>query len=251
MVFSPDSRSLAWSGDDDSLVRLLEVASGRHRHQLSGHLGPVSSLAFSADGSRLVSAGIDTTALVWDLGAGQPAVSAQDCETAWADLAREDALRAYQAIRRLAGAPAFLSGRLRPFTVADSKQVTQLIADLDASDFTTRQKAATELERLGEAAAVACRQALDERPSAEARRQLEAIVDKISQAAWVITPDRLRAVRSLEALELSGTPEACRVLEKVASAGPGSHLSEEANASLQRVRSRPRVPEAPMGHGSQ
>jgi RNA polymerase sigma factor (sigma-70 family) len=67
MAFSHDGRTWAWSGVDDSTVRLIEVASGKERHRLTGHLGTVVSLAFAPDGRRLISASLDTTALIWDL----------------------------------------------------------------------------------------------------------------------------------------------------------------------------------------
>jgi WD40 repeat protein len=55
------------------VLRLLEVASGRQRHHLRGHLGRVLFLTFSADRRRLVSASEETTAPVWDLAAALPA----------------------------------------------------------------------------------------------------------------------------------------------------------------------------------
>jgi hypothetical protein len=239
MAFAPDGRTLAWAAEADPVVHLLEVASGRERHQLRGHLGSVRGLAFSPDGRRLVSASDDTTALVWDLAAALPAGTPADCEAAWADVAGDDALRAYRAVRRLAAAPAFLADRVRPVAVPDGAHLARLIAELGADDFGTRQKAATELERLGETAAAACRKALTERPSAEVRRRLEVLLDRQLQASWAMTPERLRADRALEALELSGTPEARRILERVARGAAGARLTEEARVALQRLSQRP------------
>jgi RNA polymerase sigma factor (sigma-70 family) len=233
-AFSPDGRTLAWSAAGNATVHLLEVTSGKERHQLVGHLGDVTAVAFSPDGRRLVSASEDTTALVWDLGPAAPA----DGEAAWKDLADADAARAYRAVRRLAASPAFFGDRLRPVTAADEARTARLIADLDGENFAAREKAAAELERLGEAAGPACRKALDRQPSAEVRRRLEALLEKTARAAWEITPERLRVVRSLEALELSGTPEARQVLEKLAGGAEGAWLSEAARAGLRRLENR-------------
>jgi WD40 repeat protein len=235
MAFSPDGRTLAWAGEESAVVRLLEVTSGRERHRLAGHLGPVLSLTFSVDGRRLTSGSEDTTALVWDLASVRPAGSVEDREAAWADLAGADAARAYQAIRLLAATPTFFSGRLQPVAAADERRLARLIADLDRDEFAARQKAAAELEGLGDRATAGCRKALAEGPSVERRRRLEAILDKQTQAAWLVTPERLRTERSLEALELSSTPEARQVLEKLAGGAPGARLTEEAKAALQRL----------------
>jgi RNA polymerase sigma factor (sigma-70 family) len=67
MRFSPDSRLLAWFGQRDSTVRLIEVASGLERHHFTGHRGRIWSVAFSPDGRRLLTGSDDTTALVWAL----------------------------------------------------------------------------------------------------------------------------------------------------------------------------------------
>jgi WD40 repeat protein len=238
MAFSPDRRTLAWYGPDDPTMRLLEVASGRERHQLTGHLGRVTSLTFSADGRRLISGSADTTALVWDLAAVPADGTAVDREAAWADLAGEDAVRAYRAVRRLAASPAFLRDRLQPVPVTDETRVARLIADLDRDNFAARETAAAELERLGDTAAAACRKALEDRPSAEVRRRLEALVNKQARAAWDMTPERLRTWRALEAMELSGTLEARQLLQKVAGGMAGAHQTEEAKAALGRLDSR-------------
>jgi len=237
-AFSPDGRTLAWSGTGDSTVHLLEVASGKERHRLAGHLGEVTSVSFSAHGRRLASASEDTTALVWDVGPAAADAPA-DRDTAWDDLAGADAARAWRAVRRLAASPAALRDRLRPVAPPEEAHVARLIAALDGDDFAAREKAGAELERLGAAAGPACRKALGQQPSAEVRRRLETLLEKNARGAWEVTPERLRAVRALEALELSGTPEGRQLLEKLASGAEGARLSEDAGAALRRLESQP------------
>jgi WD40 repeat protein len=74
-VFSSDRRWLATAGVRDPTVRLWDLKSSNpesDRRVLQGHTGPVRSLAFSADGHRLVSGARDGLALVWDLIADPP-----------------------------------------------------------------------------------------------------------------------------------------------------------------------------------
>lgn len=54
------------SGGGDKTIRLWEAATGKERRHFEGHQGNVNSIAFSSDGTRLVSASDDTTALMWD-----------------------------------------------------------------------------------------------------------------------------------------------------------------------------------------
>jgi RNA polymerase sigma factor (sigma-70 family) len=246
VAFSPDGRLLA-TGGDDRAVRLWEVASGKERRQFAGHDGLIYSVSFSPDGRLLASTGRDSTALVWDLTGkpGPPAargkpLTAKELESAWADLAVEDAARAYQAICRLAAAPdeslPYLRKHVRPVAPVDEKRVARLIADLDSDEFAVREKAADELDKLGESAAGAVRQALAGRPSAELRRRLEALLDKQAAEEWAPAPDRLRAVRALEMLEQVGTPEAKKLLAELAQGAPEAWLTREAKAALGRLK---------------
>ncbi|WP_088345201.1 MULTISPECIES: PDZ domain-containing protein [Rhodomicrobium] len=54
-----------------SAVRLYDFPSGKLVRVLKGHVNVVFALAFSADGSRLVSGSADRTAIVWDVDKGQ------------------------------------------------------------------------------------------------------------------------------------------------------------------------------------
>ena len=242
--FSPDGRMLAYSGDGlDSTIRLLEVASGRERRSLAGQLGSVTSLSFSADSRRLITA-CYTEALVWDLGISRTGrtASAAELEKLWADLAGEDATRAYAAIQKLAAAPnvaiPFLRKHLSPVPAVDEKRVARLIANLDSDDFATRQRATGDLEKLGEQALPAYRRALDGKPSLETRRRLEDLQSKAHTAWWDVSGERLRSLRAIEALELAGTEEARDVLKMLAAGAEGARLTEQAKAALERLTRR-------------
>jgi WD40 repeat protein len=66
--FDPTGATLA-AGCRDGTVRLLEVGTGRQRHQLSGHAGGVTALDFST-GGRLAVGSADRTVRVWEAEAG-------------------------------------------------------------------------------------------------------------------------------------------------------------------------------------
>jgi WD40 repeat protein len=64
VVFFEGRLAAVWGNDT---INVLDLTTGKVLRQFKGHDGKIISLAFSADGQRLVSAGADTTLLVWDL----------------------------------------------------------------------------------------------------------------------------------------------------------------------------------------
>ncbi|OQE07888.1 hypothetical protein PENFLA_c154G04290 [Penicillium flavigenum] len=58
----------------DKTVRVWDPATGQCASILEGHSGPVSSIAWSQDGSRLASASDDKTVRIWDPATGQCAL---------------------------------------------------------------------------------------------------------------------------------------------------------------------------------
>jgi WD40 repeat protein/serine/threonine protein kinase len=66
LAFSPDGRWLA-SASWDKTILLRELATGRVKRVLKGHINWVTSVAFSGDGKTLVSASQDGTIRFWPL----------------------------------------------------------------------------------------------------------------------------------------------------------------------------------------
>src|SRR5262249_25734834 len=116
----------------------------------------------------------------------------------------------------------------------------QLIQELDSKTFTARQKAVDELEKLGALAEHFLRTAQTEKPSLEVGRRLEQILDRLRGP--VTAPERLRELRAVEALELIGSAEAQKVLEKLAGGAAEAALTQDARAALDRLKKFSREP---------
>ncbi len=252
VAFSPDGKTLAsgsgdnWNRSDDT-VRLWEVATGKERRCFRGHRNLVGSVAFSPDGKMLASTSEDTTVLIWDVAHFSPAghgttgeLSSEKLKLYWADLAGEDAAKAYRAIGALSEAPrqttAYFQERLRPTPSPDPRRIDKLITDLDSRQFMVREEAAKELEKLGELANTVLEQALRSRPTPEVRRRVERLLETI--AGPVTFPDRLQALRAIEVLEHMATPEAKQILASLSRGAAAAQLTLEANASLWRLNKR-------------
>jgi WD40 repeat protein len=67
---SPDGKWIATSGPNN-IIKLWDASGGALARELAGHAGPVRSLAFSPDGTRLCSGSADKTLRIWMPGDGQ------------------------------------------------------------------------------------------------------------------------------------------------------------------------------------
>jgi HEAT repeat protein len=128
---------------------------------------------------------------------------------------------------------------LHPAPALDPKELDRLISDLDSNQFEVRAKASAALEGMGTTAGPALRKALAGKPSAEVRRRIVALMEKIQSR---IPPlKELREIRAVEILEYlaASSADATRLtaidlLEQLAGGAPDARLTQEANAALRR-----------------
>jgi WD40 repeat protein len=251
MAVSPDGRTLAagryYNGQDRLMrIHLWEVATGKLRREFRGHEGYfIEDLAFSPDNRMLASGCGDSTVLVWDVygtpgrpPAGDP--GDEQVRRLWDDLRSPDGGSAFRSMQMLLAAPRralpLIKGELSPVPKLEAGRVARLLADLDAEDFGTRERATGELRRLGDAVEAALRRTLERPPAAEVGRRVEKLLGEIEAERGPNVPaERLRRLRSLEVLEHLGTPEARAWLAELAAGEPEAPLTRQAQAALRRL----------------
>jgi HEAT repeat protein len=115
----------------------------------------------------------------------------------------------------------------------EPEQLKKLIENLDSGNHIDRERAAAELERLGEQAGPALKKAA-ESPSPEVRRRAERLLAKLD---WpTVTGDEARAIRVVELLERLATAPAQKLLAELAGGAASSRLTREAAAALRRLK---------------
>jgi RNA polymerase sigma factor (sigma-70 family) len=252
-IWSPDGRLLA-AGNKHSenrqpivtqTVWLWDTATGEELASFSGFKSDVSALAFAPNGKNLVAGLGDGTILVFDISKvrGKPALVVRmdynQFHAHWTDLGGENAAKAHQALWLLVGAPKesvpFLRDRLKPVTRLDGSKVRQWITNLDSDKFAVRQAAAKELEKVGEQVRPFIQDAVKGNLTLETQRRLEQILNVVSDTP---SPETLRTIRAIMALERIGSPDAQAVLRTLAGGAPGACETEEAKAWLERRSQR-------------
>ncbi len=160
----------------------------------------------------------------------------KELDALWLELA-SNARTAYRAVRKLTMSPAqtvsLLKDRLQAATSLDATRIEKLLADLDSDSFEKRESASRELIRMRYRVDAALQRALNAKPSLELRHCLEAILAQPKRPP----AEALRTLRAIAVLESIGTPEARRLLEKLAS-GAASPETRAAQAALQRLQQR-------------
>jgi WD40 repeat protein len=219
---------------------LQEVASGKVIHRFPGLY---TAAAFHPARLRLAGANekhLDT--LIWDLKTLFLSLSAarpgrQTLPELWADLADRDAGRAHRTVWRLVETPGmarYFGRRLKPIARVDPAWVKQRIADLGSDDFATRRKAEQALAAVVDIAQVALREGHAQTRDLEQRLRMGRLLALLN----VPSQDRLREHRAILALEARGTPQARRLLDRLARGAQGAQMTEEAKAALRRLAKR-------------
>ncbi len=245
LCFSSDGKVLAALVSGGLAVRFWDAERGRVRRQLTALPAALTEIALSPDGKRLAAASADGKARIWNVAGRElerPAklvtLSPQELDRLWTDLGGADydrAEKAFVALGATENAVPFLRERVRRVAIPDfdAKRLEKLVDDLDARTYALRQKAFVELTKYGELAELPLRKLLAKAPSAEAERRANQLLQRLKEPA--LTPDRLRALESIELLEALGRPEARRVLEELAREALIPRLRGEAAEALQRL----------------
>jgi WD40 repeat protein len=246
LTLSPDGRTLALASY--GRVELSDIKTGRKLAEFVERAqGPIMAMAFSPDGRRLATGGWDNCALVWDVaaltGRGYRRTELPEgrLDALWSDLTGTDAIKAYRAIQALAAAPVQAIPLLRKYLKSeppvDAARVQRLVADLNSNAFTVREAASLALAAGEELVKPALEMALKSPQSVEQAARIKALLVKLHEEG----PSRrqLRILRALEVLEGMGGQEALEALTELAKGAPESLLTQEAEASLERLAKRP------------
>jgi WD40 repeat protein len=253
VAFSPDGRFLAscsgdWNSDRTGTVRLWDLATGKEAANLAGFNAPIWRVAFSPDGKRLAaSSGHFRKAQagevrVWDVSGLPrdvlPEPTAKEVDALFDAICGTDAGKAYRAVWTLGLAPKqaipFLDKHMKTEKNSPLERIPQLIKDLDDEDFTVREKATAELEKMGRIAFPALQKAATS-PSLEVRRRVEELLSRKVEGP-TITPEELKLLRLIEACQHIGTAEVRPLLERLARGPSASQVTQDAKRALTRLK---------------
>src|SRR5262249_38049337 len=132
-------------------------------------------------------------------------------EDLWKKLASDDVVTRYRAMAVFAANPKqslpWLRERLKPAEPEPiDANVLQLIKDLDHKQFRRREQAAQQLEQRGRSVEKALRLTLKRNPSAETRRRLTQILDRlVKPTPELLTPEQFRDRLAIAILEHNAT----------------------------------------------
>jgi RNA polymerase sigma factor (sigma-70 family) len=251
-AFSRDGKTLATVHDD--ALRLWEVATGKELFKVkrpeSYHCVQdtlITCIDFMPNGKALVTGMGDGTVLVWDLApAGWSAktdpkyLDDKALASLWSDLAEENS-KAYEPMWILSESPKqalpFLKEQIKPSQGIDPKHVQRLLAELNNSEFETREKAAKELANMRHEIEPALRKALEGNAAEETRRRVQEILD-LDPSKVIETGEKLRTLRAIQVLERIGTKEAAEILRKIAGGAASARETQEAKEALERLERR-------------
>ncbi|MBI2805538.1 MAG: WD40 repeat domain-containing protein [Planctomycetes bacterium] len=244
VAFSADGRSLV-SGSFDRTARLWETFSGKQIASFKGHIGEVRGVAFARGDRSVYSASTDGTVLHWDLPGlsndgklPQLTLGFQELENAWHTLSTKETARGHEAMWRcIASAKQAVPALTKKIYLLDPERVKKLFKDLDSGHYPTRNAAMTELTNYGRWMEGRYDRAMNEPPSLEYKRRVDALKQKLASAkSPSLVQERLRVRRIMLMCEQAGTPEAVEALQNLAARAPEEELRQEAAAALRRMK---------------
>jgi hypothetical protein len=166
-------------------------------------------------------------------------VTADDLAAFWADLGNPDVERAKLAVDNLfesGHALGLLKAELKAERVkVDALQVERWIGQLNDNDYDVREKATSELEKLGLAAAPALMRSVALAPSLEAHRRMEKLLQRVNEA-----PPVSRQLRAMDVLVRINSPATRELLQTLAKGPADAILTEAAISALALLDEAPR-----------
>jgi hypothetical protein len=244
VALAPDMRTLAYRGMQGETV-LLDWPTGNELRRFATK-GDFGLFAFSPDGRRLATiSGNDSFAIIFDVSeiVNRPLPestkpTAANLKSWWDELRSDDAGVAQKAVWQFHAAKGeslpFLAKMLQPVRQMGAETLAQLIADLDDETFEKRDNATRRLEALGDDIREELRKARAASDSLEQKKRLDRLLAKLT--GFGPSPETMRGIRAVAALERIGGPEACKILQTLTKGDSSHPLTQEAAASLARLR---------------
>lgn len=229
LAFSPDGLRLA-TGDAGGVVQLWDPQTGVKLWERGQHGGHMYVLSFGRD-SRMLLAGGNGIGYLWDLRPKE--LPKKNVSDLWNDLMDSDAVAAERAFWALVEKPdnavALFSKRVQPrrSEAIDPERVKKLIAELDDTRFSKREAAYSQLAKMGLGVVPELKKSLAETTSAEVRKRLTKLIDRLSDNEATV----LKYRRLVSVLWHAGTPAAKELLEHWAKTA-GDSLGEIAGEAM-------------------
>ena len=107
-------------------------------------------------------------------------------------------------------------------------------SDAASPDYATHDRAESSLRDCGQPVLTSLKAALTKADDIEVRHRLRRLLTQVGG----VTPTWLRQQRAVLALELRASPEARRLLQRLADGAPGAWLTDEAAGALRRLAAR-------------
>jgi WD40 repeat protein len=226
--FSPDGKQVVTSSNKRICVWDLCAGKLLQEARVTQAYG---SLAFSPNGKYFAAGGSNGTIDLWPADRFRAAnadhkFTSQELNAAWQELRGNDAEAAGRAMQRLWSAPdqaaALIREKVKPVVLPTEQQMSELIADLDAKRFATREQATKDLQKLGPSADAALELALQKNPTPELGERLKRLLAN-SDTQLAMQAGDLRAV---ELLGWIGKGEAKVCLQELSRGSPGAVLTK-------------------------